>query len=49
MVDPVSCGVLGEGKVFDGPSVNFVIESKEDTEASLCKGDVCRLRENVIV
>jgi len=37
MVDPVSCGVLGEGKVFDGPSVNFVIESKGDTEAACAR------------
>jgi len=49
MVDPVSCGILGEGKVFYGPSVDFVIEPKEDAEASVCKDGMCRFRENVVV
>jgi hypothetical protein len=49
MVDPVSSGIQGEGKVFYGPSVNFVIESKEDTEASVSKDSVRRFGKNVIV
>ena len=49
MVDPVSCGIRGEGKVTDGTSVDFVIEVEEDTEAGVCKDGVRRFGENVIV
>jgi hypothetical protein len=30
-----SGGIQGEGKMFYGPFVDFVIESKEDSEASV--------------
>jgi hypothetical protein len=36
MVDPVPRGIRGEGKVTYGISVDFVVELKEDTEASVC-------------
>jgi hypothetical protein len=48
MVDPVSSGIWGEGKVTYGISVNFVIESSEDTEASTGKEHMCRFGKNVI-
>jgi hypothetical protein len=37
MVDPVSSGVRGKGKVAYDISVNFTIELEEDTEACVCK------------
>ena len=49
MVDPVSGGIRGEGKVAYGISVDFVIESEENAEASVGKDDMCRFGENVIV
>jgi hypothetical protein len=49
MVDPVTRGIRGEGKVTYDISVHFVIELEEDTEASVCKDGVRRLGENVIV
>jgi hypothetical protein len=49
MVHPVSSGILGEGKVTNGISVDFVIESEEDTEASMCQKGMCRFGENVVV
>jgi hypothetical protein len=48
MVDPVSSGIQGEGKVTYSISVDFVIELEEDTEASVCEGGVGRFGENVI-
>src|SRR6266446_5244475 len=36
MVHPVSGGIVGEGKVSYGISVDLVIELEEDTEASMC-------------
>jgi len=49
MVDPVSSGIPGKGKVIDGTSVDFVIEVEEDTEASMYKDGMGRFGENVIV
>jgi hypothetical protein len=49
MVDPVSGGVGGEGKVAYGISVDFVIELEEDTKAGVCKDSMPRFGENVIV
>jgi hypothetical protein len=49
MVDPVSSGIRGEGKVTYGSSVDFVIELEEDTEASVCKDGMGRFEEDVIV
>jgi hypothetical protein len=48
MVDPVSSGIRGEWKVTNGISVDFVIESKEDTEASTCKKRMCWFGKDVI-
>jgi hypothetical protein len=49
MIDPVPSGIRGEGKVSYRISVDFVVEVEEDAEASVCKDDMCRFRENVIV
>jgi len=49
MVDPVSGGIWGEGKVSYGISVDFVIQLEEDTEAGVCEDGMRRFRENVIV
>jgi len=49
MVHPVSGGIVGEGKVSYGISVDLVIELEEDTEASMCEDGMRRFRENVIV
>jgi hypothetical protein len=49
MVDPVSSGIQGEGKVTYSISVHFVIELEEDTEASVCEGGMGKFGENVIV
>jgi hypothetical protein len=49
MVDPVSSGIGGEGKVAYGVSVDFVIELEEDTKAGVCKDGMRRFGENVIV
>jgi hypothetical protein len=35
MVDPMSSGIQGKGKATYGISVDFVIESEEDTEARM--------------
>jgi hypothetical protein len=48
MVDPVFSGIQGEGKVTDGISVNFIIKSEEDSEASVRKKFMCRFRKNVV-
>jgi hypothetical protein len=48
MVDPVSSGIVSEGKVSYGISVDFVIELEEDAEASVRKGGMGRFREDVI-
>jgi hypothetical protein len=48
MVDPVSSGIRGERKAINGISVDFVIESEEDTEASTCQKCVCRFKKNVV-
>jgi hypothetical protein len=48
MVDPVSSGIQGEGKVTYGTSVDFVIESEEDAEAGMCKKYMCRFGKNEI-
>jgi hypothetical protein len=45
MVDPVSGGIPGEGKVAYGISFGFVIKF----EQGICKDDVCGFGENVIV
>jgi hypothetical protein len=49
MVDPVSGGIRHEGEVTYAISVDFVIESEEDTEAGVCKDGMRRFREYVIV
>jgi hypothetical protein len=49
MADPVTGGIQCEGEVTYGISVDFVIEVEEDTKARLCKDEVCRFGENVIV
>jgi hypothetical protein len=49
MVDPVPRSIRSKRKVTYGISVDFVIESKEDTEASVCEDGMRRFRENVIV
>jgi hypothetical protein len=49
MVDPVPSGIHGEGKVSYGNSVDFVIESEEDTEASVCEDDMRSFGEKVII
>jgi hypothetical protein len=49
MLDPVPRGVRGKRKVTYGISVDLVIELEEDAEASVCKDDMRRFRENVIV
>jgi hypothetical protein len=49
MVDPVSSGILHEGKATYGVCVDFVIEFEEDTEAGVCKDRMCGFGENVIV
>jgi hypothetical protein len=49
MVYPVSRGIQSEGKVMDGISVDFVIELKEDTEASVCKDDMRRFGKDMVV
>jgi hypothetical protein len=48
MVDPVSSGIQGEGKVMHGISIDCVIESQKDTEASMYKKRMCRFGKNVI-
>jgi hypothetical protein len=48
MVDPVSCGIRGEGKVRYGIFVDFVVELEEDTEVSVGKENMGRFGENVI-
>jgi hypothetical protein len=49
MVDPVSCGIRGEGKVRYGIFVDFVIELEEDTEAGVRKDRMRGFGRNVIV
>jgi hypothetical protein len=49
MVDPVSSGIRGEGKVTYGIFVDFVIKLEEDTKARVCKDGMRRFGENVIV
>jgi len=49
MIDPVSGGILSEGKARYGISVDFVIELEEDAEACVCKGGMGRFREDVII
>jgi hypothetical protein len=49
MIRPVSGGIQGEGKATYGIFVDFVIESEEDNEASMCKKCMCRIGKNVIV
>jgi hypothetical protein len=48
MVDPVSSGIRGEGKVTYGISVDLAIESEEDSEASMCKKRMCHFGKNMI-
>jgi hypothetical protein len=48
MVDPVSSGIAGEGKVTYGISVDYIVELEEDTKAGVCKGGMRRFGENVI-
>jgi hypothetical protein len=49
MIDPVSRGIRGEGKVTYGVPVDLVVELEEDTQPSMSKGGMCRFGENVIV
>jgi hypothetical protein len=49
MVDPVPRGIRSEGEMANDISVDFVIKSKEDTEASKCKDGMRRFGENVII
>jgi hypothetical protein len=51
VVDPVSSGIRGdsEGKATYGISVDFVIETEEDAEASVCKDGMRRFGENAIM
>jgi hypothetical protein len=49
MVDPVPSSILGEGKLSYGIFVDCVIELEEDTEASVCEGDMRGFGKNVIV
>jgi hypothetical protein len=49
MVDPVPRSIQGKRKVRYGISVDFVIELKEDTEASVCKDGMGGFGENMIV
>ena len=48
MVDPVPRCIRGEGKVTNGISVDFVIESEEDTKARVGQDGMRRFGENVI-
>ncbi len=48
MVHPVSGGIGGEREVSYRISVDFVIQLKEDTEASMCKDDVRSFGDDVI-
>ncbi|KAF8501151.1 hypothetical protein F5888DRAFT_1632916 [Russula emetica] len=47
MIDPVSGGIQGEGKVTNGIFVDFIIELEEDTEASVCKDSMHMIGEDV--
>jgi hypothetical protein len=49
MVDPVSGGIRGEGKLTDGRFVDFIIKLEEDAEASVCEDSMRMIRVNVIV
>jgi hypothetical protein len=49
MVDPVSSGIGGEGKVAYSISADCVIELEEDTKAGVCKDGMRRFGENVVV
>jgi len=49
MVDPVTGGIRGEGKVSYVIPVDFVIQLEEDTETSVCEDGMRRFGENVIV
>jgi len=49
MVDPVSGGIGGEGKVSYGISVDIIIQLEEDAEAGVCEDGMRRFGENVIV
>jgi hypothetical protein len=48
MIDPVLGGILSEGKASYGISVDLVIELEDDAEASVCKGGMRRLKEDVV-
>jgi len=48
MVYPVLSSILGKPKRLDTILVNTVGNMKEDTEGSLCKNSVCRMRMNMI-
>ena len=48
MVDPVSSGIWGEGEVIYGISVDLVIKSEEDTEASVCKKCMRQFGKNLV-
>ena len=45
----MSGGIWCEREMAYGISIDFVIELDEDTEASICKGGMGRLGEDVIV
>jgi hypothetical protein len=49
MLDPVTGGILREGEVAYGISVDFVIELEENTEAGVCKDGMRGFSEYVIV
>ncbi len=42
-------GIQNEGKLSYGISVDFVVEVEKDTKVGVCKDDMCRFGENVIV
>jgi hypothetical protein len=48
MVDPVSSRIWGEGEMIYGIFVDLVIQSEEDTEASVCEKCMCAFGKNVI-
>ena len=49
MINPVPSGVRSEGELTYRVSVDFFVEVEKDTEAGMCKDDMCGFGENVIV
>jgi hypothetical protein len=48
MVDPVSSSVFGQRGVLDTGPVNAIVQSEQDTKASLCKDSMRRFEGDVI-